>query len=41
MSDERLESGCLRMTVLRKGYWLVDGDGLGGDRAIGTGRACL
>jgi hypothetical protein len=41
MSDERLESGCLRMTVLRSGYWLVKGDGLGGDRAIGTGRARL
>jgi len=41
MSDERLESGCRRMTALRGGYWLVKGDGLGGDRAIGTGRACL
>ena len=40
-SEERLESGCLRMTALRNGYWLVNGDGLGGDRAIGTGRACL
>lgn len=41
LSDERLESGCLRMTGLRNGYWLVKGDGLGGDRAIGTGRGCL
>lgn len=40
-SGERLESGSLRMTGLRNGYWLVNGDGLGGDRAIGTGRACL
>jgi hypothetical protein len=41
LSDERLESGCLRMTALRNDYWLVNGDGLGGDRAIGTGRTCL
>lgn len=41
LSDERLESGWLRMTGLRNGYWLVNVDGLGGDRAAGTGKACL